>query len=825
MSIRKKWLSQAAVMLGIAAVVMVGRTDVQAANVQEVKTARQLVQRMSSYWDPSCAAETVINTGNGTVTQNGRNVEFEDAFEVSEDEQTPNLYSSYAVQSYFEDHPADVSEVRGNKITVVDPYQTKQIILHSSALGDTCGASEVLHYADADTYYLRYDTEEDTKTAYEKLHDRYGENCVLDQVLQADDSLLTVSGGKTVTWGAAYMGLDVLKYAPTVTNIGGHATVAVIDTGINSAHTMFAGRTISSASRNLVDNSTDISDNSGHGSHVAGIIADATPSQVDLLILRVFTAKGQSTSAIVQAAVAYAVEKNADVINLSLGDTDYTSAKSDWLAGYIDAAWNKGIPIVCAAGNSRKDVSSCYPACNEKTIAVSAINKSGQFAANFNSKEGSNYGSGIDFAAPGVAVESASNRNNYELNSKSGTSMAAPYVTAAAAYIKLAAPEMSVPKIKQMLISYAEDYGTPGKDAYYGYGVIKLADLKIALEQNAVLTVKQPVMTFEGTPCTPGVSVSKIPASEYVVTYKNNDTPGTGTVIVTGKGLYTGSLTATFKIQMRSPVMQGVENKTGGLGVSWNNVPGAEYYGIYKKTGNGSFTLADTVSASKLTWTDKKVTAGKAYTYRIKAINGSITSGYSAQLTAAYVGTAKISSISVGNKGITLKWKKTSGVSGYYVYRRTEGQPIWKYLKKINSAKTVTYADTKCTTGTGYDYKVVPYRIISRKTYVGDAANIKSILYLKKMSTPSVRNVKGRKAQVFWKQAKRAEGYQIRYATKKSMAGAKTVRISSGTIRTTVLSGLKKNKTYYVQIRAIRHGEKMTGYSAWSAAKSIRIKK
>lgn len=825
MSIRRKWLSRAAVMFGIAAAVVYGRTDVQAASVQEVKTAGQLVQKMSSYWDSSLAAETVINTGNGTVTQNGSEVEFEEAFEVPEDEQTPNLYSSYAVQSYFEDHPAEVCEVSGNRITVVDPYQTKQIILHTSFLGDTCGASEVLHYADADTYYLRYDTEEDTKAAYEKLQNRYGDACVLDQVIQADDSLLTVSGGKTVTWGAAYMGLDYLKYAPTVTTLGGHATVAVIDTGINSAHTMFAGRTISSASRNLVDNSTDISDASGHGSHVAGIIADATPSQVELLILRVFTAKGQSTSAVVQAAVAYAVEQNADVINISLGDTSYTSAKGDWLAGYIDAAWEKGIPIVCAAGNSRKDVSTCYPACHEKTIAVSAINKNGQFAASFNSKEGSNYGSGIDFAAPGVAVESASNSNNYELNSKSGTSMAAPYVTAAATYIKLAAPEMSVSKVKQMLIAYAEDYGTPGKDAYYGYGVIKLADLKMALEQSAVLTVKQPVMTFEGAACTPGVSVSGIPASQYVVTYKNNEAPGTGTVIVTGKGLYSGTLTATFKIQMRSPVMQGVENKTGGLKVSWNSVPGAEHYGIYKKTGNGSFTLANTVSASNLSWTDKKVTAGKTYTYRIRAIKGSVTSGYSAQLTAAYVGTAKISSISVGDRGITLKWKKVSGVSGYYVYRRTEGQSVWKYLKKISSEKTVSYTDTKGVAGTACDYKVVPYRIISRKTYVGDAANTKRILYLKKMSAPSVRNVKGRKVQVFWKQAAKVDGYQIRYATKKNMTAAKTVQISSGTLRTTVLSGLKKNKTYYVQIRAVRHAEKLTGYSAWSTVKSIRVRK
>lgn len=822
---RRKWLSQTAVILGMTALALYSRTDVQADSVREIRSAGQLAREMSENWDSSWAATTVINTGNGTVTQNGEKVAFDEAFEVSDEDTAPDLYSSYAVKSYFDDHPAEVSEVRGNKITVVDPYQTKQIILYADSLGDTCGADEVLHYEETKTYYLRYDTEEKTKEAYETLEKRYGENCMLDQVMQADESLLTVSGGKTVTWGAAYMGLDYLKYTPAIANLNGHATVAVIDTGINREHILFSGRTILSSSRNFVDNSTDISDVTGHGSHVAGIIADSTPAQVDLMILRVFDSQGQSTNAIVQAAVAYAVEKNADVINMSLGDTKYSSEKKDWLGQCIDAAWDKGIPVVCAAGNSRKDVSTCYPACLAKTFAVSAISKNGVFAANFNSAEGSNYGSGIDFAAPGVAVESASRRNNYELDSKSGTSMAAPYVSAAAAYIKLAAPEASVSQIKNMLIRYAEDYGTPGKDAYYGYGVIKLADLKIDLSQSASLTLQQSSMTYDGTPCTPGVHVSGIPSSQYSVAYKNNEKPGKGTVIVTGRGLYSGSLSATFRIQLQTPIMQGIDNVSKGLKVGWNSVPGATHYSIYKKTGAGSFSLADTVSASSLSWTDTKVTGGKSYTYRIKAITGSEASAYSAQLTAAYVGTAKISSVSADAKGVTVKWKKVSGVSGYYVYRKTEGQSVWKYLRKISSAKTVSYTDTKVTTGLVCEYKIVPYRIISRKTYVGDGANTKRILFMKKMSLSSVRNTKGRKAQVFWKQAARADGYQIRYSLKKSMKSAKTLQIPSGNTKTAVLSGLKKNKTYYIQIRSVRRQQGLTGYSAWSTAKSVRVRK
>ena len=134
-----------------------------------------------------------------------------------------------------------------------------------------------------------------------------------------------------------------------------------------------------------MDNSADISDISGHGSHVAGIIADATPAQVDLMILRVYDKNGNSLSSIVQAALLYAVEKGADVINISRGQTDYDASRQDWLSSGIDAAWEKGVPVICAAGNSRKNVSTCYPACNEKTIAVSAINRNGQFAAGFES--------------------------------------------------------------------------------------------------------------------------------------------------------------------------------------------------------------------------------------------------------------------------------------------------------------------------------------------------------------------------------------------------------------------------------------------------------
>ena len=319
-----------------------------------------------------------------TVLFGARGVRAEEA-EVTEINGSVQLIRELS-QSWEDDYTAD--DTAGS-------YQTKQIIVFADNITDYCGAVNVLRYEDIGTYYLQYDTEEDTRNAYRQLKKRYGKNCMLDEIVKAED--WQMSGG--ASWGSDYTGLDQLKFTPSVSGLGGTVTVAVVDTGLNTQHILFSGRKISSASRNLVDNSANISDVSGHGTHVAGIVADCTPKQVELMAVRVFDDQGLSSEAMLQAGILYAIQKGADVINLSLGDTNHVN-NDNWLAPCIEAAWEKGIPLVCAAGNSKKDVSTCYPACDEKTIAVSAIDRTGSFAKNFSSAEGSNFGTGIDFAAP-----------------------------------------------------------------------------------------------------------------------------------------------------------------------------------------------------------------------------------------------------------------------------------------------------------------------------------------------------------------------------------------------------------------------------------------
>ena len=699
-------------------------------------------------------------------------------------------------------------------------YQTRQSLVFAEQLDEDYGAKKVFYYKETGTYYLQYATFEDTKYAYTKLKKRYGDNCMLDQIVKAKD--WQQSGG--VSWGAEYTKLDELKREPAVKRLGTTVTVAVVDTGLNASHTLFSGRRISSASRNLVDDNGDISDVTGHGTHVAGIIADCTPAQVELLSVRIFDENGLSSSSLLQAGLMYAVQNGADVINLSLGESDH-KAGEDWLSSCISAAWEKGIPIVCAAGNSKKDVSTCYPACDERTFAVSAINAQGEFAKDFTSKEGSNYGSAIDFAAPGTAIDSASAKDDHSLVSKSGTSMASPFVAAAAAYIKLALPNASVTETKNILTTYAVDLGTPGKDVYYGYGVICIEKLQLALQKYARLTLETSSMVFAGKPCCPQVMVNGIPAGQYSVSYADNTCPGTAKAIVQGTGVFTGSVSADFHIILGKPSVKSLDCSQKGLKLQWESLPGAKHYLIYRKNDKESWKNIKTLSSTETSYTDTAVSAGKTYQYKISAVCGSIVSSYSAEKSTMFVNAASLTGISNTEKGITLKWKKVSGCSGYYIYRKAAGQASWQYLKQVTSGSTTSCTDTNTVQGQTYVYQIRAYKKSGNQKYKGAAANTRSLIRIRKKTVPVLKNEKRGTMKVSWKQSSGMDGYQIRWSTQKTMASAKTMTIHGSKRLTATISRLKRKKTYYVQVRSMKKMGNAMVYGPWSDKKSLRLRK
>ena len=199
--------------------------------------------------------------------------------------------------------------------------------------------------------------------------------------------------------------------------------VAVIDTGIDTGHEGLSGRFVNGY--DFVNNNenvynADLGLEQLHGTHISGVISK-TASNVRIMPLKVFEGGTAYTSNII-AAIAYAEENGASIVNCSWGSTNDNQALRD-------AMEQSPLFFVCAVGNNRLNISETpiYPAAFglNNIISVAALNQ------DFGMSYFSNYGTIVDIAAIGRNVESTYLNNEYGL--MSGTSVAAGYVSGAAA--------------------------------------------------------------------------------------------------------------------------------------------------------------------------------------------------------------------------------------------------------------------------------------------------------------------------------------------------------------------------------------------------------
>lgn len=202
--------------------------------------------------------------------------------------------------------------------------------------------------------------------------------------------------------------------------------VASLDTGVDLTHPDLAGQI--SASKNFVGPGS-ATDGNGHGTHTAGIVAALTDNGVGtaslgyntrLLIGKVVADSGQGDVQTVIQGILWAEQSGARVITMSFG----TSSASDALQDAVTDAWNHGIVVVAAAGNTGTTQKQ-YPAACDGCIAVAATDENDQ-RCSF-----STFGNWVHVAAPGKNILSLFRGHGYA--TMSGTSMAAPHVAALAA--------------------------------------------------------------------------------------------------------------------------------------------------------------------------------------------------------------------------------------------------------------------------------------------------------------------------------------------------------------------------------------------------------
>ncbi len=262
----------------------------------------------------------------------------------------------------------------------------------------------------------------------------------------------------------------------------------------------FAGST-----EDFTHGDNDPTDEHGHGTHCAGIVAAVTNNMegvagvaVDCKIMAL-KIDPLPLASIIAEGIIYAADNGADVINMSFG----LAYPSDLIGEAFVYARAKGVVLCAASGNDGREQYN-YPAESPLTIAVAATNDS-DLVTTF-----STFADIIDVAAPGYSVLSlrASHTDMYAESNEagthivdsiyylaSGTSMACPHVVGEAAYIRSVSPGLNVDKIEEIIKGTAKDivdpYGIgwnlPGWDKYSGYGRI---DLKQALDQTPRATAE-----------------------------------------------------------------------------------------------------------------------------------------------------------------------------------------------------------------------------------------------------------------------------------------------------------------------------------------------
>ena len=319
---------------------------------------------------------------------------------------------------------------------------------------------------------LQFQNQEELESYYEMLQ-HYDEVDFIerDLVLSLNETLKTngeLLENKYEFWGLERLG--VYKYSDYLRQLNNlnQITVAVIDTGIDSQHPIF-GDKILNQGYDFINHDHDPNDDShnGHGTHVAGIIAEGTKdlANVKILPLKVLNSNGKGFISGLIESIKYAVDQKVDIINLSIGLNDYV--QSNILDNTILDAINSGITVVIASGNSNIDTSYTSPARLNEGIIVSSVNQ--QLVKTLTS----NFGESIDVAAPGEAIYSALPGSRYGY--LSGTSMAAPHITTVVAMLKLSYPQLTPFEIEQLIKTISIDLGGVGKDPYYGHGIPNLS--------------------------------------------------------------------------------------------------------------------------------------------------------------------------------------------------------------------------------------------------------------------------------------------------------------------------------------------------------------
>jgi type VII secretion-associated serine protease mycosin len=281
---------------------------------------------------------------------------------------------------------------------------------------------------------------------------------------------------------------------------GDGVVVAVLDTGVG-AHPDIDGQILDGTSY-IGEPGSFLTDNDGHGSSMAGVIAAkggnadhllGIAPKAKILPVRIASSHSQMGPTNIPEGIRWAVDHGAKVINISTGGTVIDRTAEDAVRYALD----HDVVIVAGSGNISQFPAGSgviAPARFPGVVAVSAIDRDGK------AWDGAIRGPEVVLSAPGVDIPmisaSGGNRVVGYYPTANGTSIATAVVSGAAALIRAKYPQLPAKDVIQRLISTADDAGPPGRDPDYGYGRLNLVK---ALTADVAPVAANPLLAASST--------------------------------------------------------------------------------------------------------------------------------------------------------------------------------------------------------------------------------------------------------------------------------------------------------------------------------------
>jgi hypothetical protein len=488
--------------------------------------------------------------------------------------------------------------------------------------------------------------------------------------------------------------------------------VAVIDTGVQYNHPDLSSNMWKNSDGtygcNYVNSyssscsNTNVNDDNGHGTHVAGIVAAtinngmgvAGISQSRIMAVKVLNSQGSGSWSSVASGIQWATDHGAKIISMSLG-----GSSSATIQNAVQYAYSRGVLLIAAAGNQNGGAIQ-YPASYSQVIAVTAIDQNSKIAS-FSST-----GSKAELTAPGVNIYSTCSGSpgvcsGSQYSSLSGTSMAAPFVSGVAALVWSVDSTISRDAVRSILDSTADDLGSQGRDSYYGYGRVDAygavlaanpsPDFTISLSPISITILRPSAGTNAGTlgittqslngfnshvtyslqgapsgvtysfdinPVTP--PANGVATSQITLTVDSSALIGTYTLTLVGSDdtiTHQISFTLIIPSPPTAPTGLGASAGNGYVTLTWSP-PSSDGgspitgYNVYRgmSSGGEDATPIQTLAGNVQTYTDPGLTNTVTYYYQVTATNAVGESPKSNEVNAAPVATPVLSVTVTTNK-------------------------------------------------------------------------------------------------------------------------------------------------------------------------------